>query len=154
MADHPQKTNALATCLNCGREYRPWTKARGLYCSRTCAAHANIKDPADRLHRRWRHLPDHPLTGKTGKVLSYRAALYDSIGPGEHPCHWCDRPVTWTVRNGRGITVTELAVDHLDGDDHNDAVKNLVPSCNPCNTLRGSIRAWENRTGRPVQSLL
>lgn len=30
----------------------------------------------------------HPLA-IGGTVFEHRAVLYDSIGPGEHPCHWC-----------------------------------------------------------------
>jgi hypothetical protein len=142
------------TCLACGREFQPWTGRSRKYCSLACTGKANTKNQADRLGRKLVRLPDHPLANKTGRVLAYRATLYNSIGPGEHPCHWCGHVVTWTVRTGRGISADELAVDHLDGDDHNDVLANLVPSCNRCNMLRGFIRGWEQRTGRSVATLL
>lgn len=75
----------------------------------------------------------HPLAGSQGKVLVHRVVLYDAIGPGPHPCHWCGKPVDWT----KGVTRDSLTVDHLDDDRSNNARENLVPSCNECNTTRG-----------------
>lgn len=81
--------------------------------------------------------PDHPLRGKRGEVFQHRMVLYDEIGPGWHPCHWCGVEVEWRVR-GRGVPTTgELSVDHLDGDKQNNEPGNLVPCCRPCNTRDG-----------------
>ena len=77
--------------------------------------------------------PDHPLASKRGVVYVHRMVLYDKIGPGTHPCHWCGKPVTWRpgVRYGDA-----LVADHLDFDPSNNDPANLVPSCHLCNCVR------------------
>lgn len=77
---------------------------------------------------------DHPLSYVGGQVAEHRRVLFDSIGPGAHPCHWCQTEVTWQVKqyNRRG----NLVVDHVDGDRWNNALENLVPSCGRCNSRR------------------
>lgn len=78
--------------------------------------------------------PDHPLAPPSGQIPAHRVALYDLIGPGPHPCHWCSTPVDWSSHvTAKGA----LVVDHLDGNGKNNAPDNLVPSCHPCNTKRG-----------------
>lgn len=81
-------------------------------------------------------LPDHPIAPKGGRVLIHRVLLYDSIGAGTHPCHWCGKEVTWVVRGKSETSPTDLVVDHVDGNRKNNALKNLVPSCHRCNTTR------------------
>jgi hypothetical protein len=77
--------------------------------------------------------PDHPLAfPSSGKVLRHRAVLYESIGPGSHPCHWCKRMVAWEDAPPNG-----LVADHVDGDRFNNDPANLVPSCQTCNLNRG-----------------
>lgn len=78
----------------------------------------------------WRH---HPLAGKNGKVYIHRVVLYDMIGPGTHPCHWCQTPVTWAPKGTPGI----LIPDHINGYGDDNRPENLVPSCMSCNTTRG-----------------
>jgi hypothetical protein len=74
--------------------------------------------------RAWEH--DHPLATKSGLLL-HRQVLYDELGPGPHPCHWCKRPLDWP----------EIAVDHLNGVRDDNRPENLVPSCSsPCNAHR------------------
>ncbi len=79
--------------------------------------------------------PSHELAGANGYVLASRAALFASIGPGEHACHWCGAAVRWAT-GLRGNHDGVLIVDHLDGDKLNDAEGNLAPSCWVCNTNR------------------
>lgn len=63
--------------------------------------------------------------------------LYDMIGPGPHPCHWCGTQVDWSPgRRGKG----DLISDHVDGDTKNNSPENIVPSCHPCNIRRGHDR--------------
>ena len=79
----------------------------------------------------------HPVRSPSGQIYLHRKVLYDDIGPGEHPCHWCSRPVEWHAKGDR-----RLVVDHLDGDkQHNDRT-NLVPSCHRCNSFRGLFMSW------------
>lgn len=82
--------------------------------------------------------PDHPLARKNGDVAEHRLALYDVIGEGPHPCHWCSRTVEWKGRPA-------LVVDHIDGDIDRNAADNLVPSCHPCNSTRTHAVAWLRR---------
>jgi len=77
----------------------------------------------------------HPIAPPGGITLISRIVLYDKIGPGEHPCHWCNTPVRWIVGGGPA-TPGSLLADHLDHDRANDAADNLVPSCNRCNAHR------------------
>lgn len=87
------------------------------------------------LGRRYRTIykPTHPLASKHGKVYEHRAVLYDTIGEGPHPCHWCQTPVAWLPKGTPGA----LQVDHLDNDGGNNTPDNLAPTCSRCNTTRG-----------------
>lgn len=77
--------------------------------------------------------PSHPLASPKGKVLEHRMVLFDTIGLGAHPCHWCGRTVRWDA--GRGHR-DELTTDHLDSRRDNNDPSNLVPSCLACNSGR------------------
>lgn len=79
------------------------------------------------------HAPGHPLAGAQGKALEHRVVLYEQIGPGSHPCHWCGRSLPWKG-GAKGIQV-----DHLDGDRLNNDAANLVVACLDCNTKRGTL---------------
>lgn len=80
----------------------------------------------------------HPLARRTGYTYEHRVVLYDAIGPGEHPCHWCKSPVRWEVRRGP----EKLVVDHIDGDKQRNDRENLAPSCHACNSRRGLFMRW------------
>ena len=86
--------------------------------------------------RRYRsvYLPRHPLASRSGKVYAHRLALFESIGPGEHACHWCGNPVHWHPAPDQA----PLHCDHLNSIGDDNRPENLVPSCKPCNTARGS----------------
>lgn len=83
---------------------------------------------------RQRKYPGHPLAHSDERAYVHRVVLYDAIGPGSHPCHWCGKFVRWerSARKDAGA----LVVDHLDHNRHNNAVGNLVPACNTCNVKR------------------
>lgn len=146
-------------CLTCGdaferQHYKSWT-ARGVtprYCSRKCAATGQWEG-RPRTSRAQVREADHPLANAQGRVLLYRKVLFDAIGDGSHPCHWCDTLVAWRTNREQGCFDGDLIVDHLDGDKRNDALENLAPSCNRCNTLRGLIRAWREETGKDLSLL-
>lgn len=80
--------------------------------------------------------PDHPLANQR-MAYQHRVVLYDKIGPGPHPCHWCERELDWKAKKER-----QLIVDHLDAVKLNNAPDNLVPSCGPCNVMRGAFMNW------------
>jgi hypothetical protein len=77
---------------------------------------------------------EHPLlsTGNIFQVIAvHRFILYEKLGPGTHPCHWCGKLLTW---GGRGPT--SIQTDHIDTvKSHNDP-SNLVASCKRCNNMR------------------
>jgi hypothetical protein len=82
---------------------------------------------------------DHPLRDKpANRIRLHRHVLYEKIGPGEHPCHWCGSMLKW--KNGMGLGA--IFVDHVDGVKGNNTPENLVPSCTACNTQRSSFMRW------------
>lgn len=81
--------------------------------------------------------PGHPIAPKSGKVYVHRLALFDKIGDGEHPCHWCGTLLRWRVTDEGE---TPLVVDHLNNDTGDNDPDNLVPACHACNTRRGNKR--------------
>lgn len=85
--------------------------------------------------------PEHPLAHSSGWLREHRAVLFDAIGPGEHPCHWCHTTVSWDKSYPRSMV--GLVVDHVDENPGNNDPSNLVPSCAPCNLARSS--RWKKR---------
>lgn len=81
------------------------------------------------------YVPSHPLAGTNGKAYAHRLVLYDLIGPGAHPCHWCSKVVFWDALEGDPV---RLHVDHLNGHRDDNRSENLTPACKACNTARGS----------------
>jgi len=77
------------------------------------------------------YLPGHPTADVHDRVFHHRVVLYDALGPGAHPCHWCGNPVAWETPHPGG-----LEVDHLDGDKTNNDLTNLVPTCHADNIRR------------------
>lgn len=69
--------------------------------------------------------PKHFLSN-SGNIAEHRLVLFEKIGEGEHPCHWCGKTLFWWG-------VPKLTTDHLDGDVVNNVPENLVPSCFGCN---------------------
>lgn len=76
--------------------------------------------------------PGHPLADTQGTVAVHRWVLFERIGPGEHPCHWCGTPVRWM----KGLSADALIADHIDANPRNNDPANLVQSCQGCNALR------------------
>lgn len=99
----------------------------------------------------------HPIAFN-GKIKVHRLALYEKIGPGPHPCHWCGKLVDW-MPGKHPSTAGSLISDHVDEDVSNNSADNLVPSCVACNSGRskgrGNIRSGESfliRSGRPQRA--
>lgn len=79
----------------------------------------------------------HPASSASGMLYEHREVCYNKIGPGSHPCRWCQRFVSW---DGKGKD--QLVVDHLDNNKLNNSPDNLFPSCQRCNARRGLFVAW------------
>lgn len=79
----------------------------------------------------------HPLARRDGSVALHRFVLYEAIGPGAHPCHWCGTLVEWEQPYPQSVAA--LVVDHLDWNRANNQLTNLVPSCSRCNTTRQHV---------------
>jgi len=62
-----------------------------------------------------------------GRQFEHRIILRAVIGDEPHPCHWCNRILTWGV---------DLHVDHVNGDKLDNDPHNIVPCCQPCNNRR------------------
>jgi hypothetical protein len=77
---------------------------------------------------------NHPLATKDGQVDEHRLLLYKSIGPGAHPCHFCQAPLEWRTGGDRR-KAGALIVERLDRKEgwH---LQNLVPSCWSCSLKR------------------
>lgn len=86
-------------------------------------------------------VPMHKLARSSGWALEHRVVLHDSIGPGEHLCHWCKTTVNWDRRYPESLDA--LVVDHVDRATANNDVSNLVPSCAACNFKRGPA-PWDD----------
>lgn len=123
---------------------KPARSATATYCpmhyhrvyrhgSTDAVAHeAGIKVTKGRRYRTT-HEPNHPLAQRDGRVYVHRKVLFDTIGPGEHACHWCGTTVRWAPKGTPGI----LIPDHVNGYGDDNRPDNLVPSCMSCNTARG-----------------
>jgi hypothetical protein len=135
-----RRTVAARSCEICGATFAPRpahvAKGWGRFCSMKCQglSRRRVHRKAGLRYRKEKAI-GHPIAPKSGNLAVARRMLYDEIGPGPHPCHWCNKAVDWNP--GKGVSdVTTLLVDHLDHDPTNDVIENLVPSCNHCNAHR------------------
>lgn len=84
---------------------------------------------------RQKYIAGHPLSPKKGSLSEHRRVLYDAIGEGPHPCHWCGLLLYWKPGSGQ----PKLTVDHLNDDRLDNRPANLVPACNSCQVLRSRL---------------
>lgn len=123
------RTVGGALCeMHYGRRYRRGTTSEPIYGRTFVASHGYVIS----------YSPGHPVATKSGVLYEHRRRLFDLIGGGSHPCHWCKDDVSWDVGKGP----QKLVVDHLDNDKENNETTNLVPSCHSCNTSRGLFANW------------
>ena len=86
----------------------------------------------------------HPIAPRGSVVQEHRLILYDKIGPGSHPCHWCGKIVEWSVPGQpQPQFIDRLQCDHLDEDKANNNPQNLVPACYKCNKNRSNRQIVE-----------
>jgi hypothetical protein len=99
---------------------------------------AHVNGVSVSLGRRYRQVPakGHPVAHADGRAYEHRVVLYDLLGPGPHPCHWCGTGVDWLPKGTKG----ELQPDHLNDDGSDNRPDNLVPSCRTCNSTRAVQR--------------
>ena len=95
---------------------------------------AALTAPTSRYKRAY--APTHPLADIRGNAYAHRIILFDHIGPGEHPCHWCGDAVEWGTQVGHP---RNLNVDHINEDKGDNRPENLVPSCPSCNVGRSLL---------------
>lgn len=124
------------TCESCGEAFTPkWPNRPNRFCSRACYnASGRQRLRAETSGSRMLRRPKHPLAPASGTVAESRLVLYEKIGSGAHPCHWCGTPIRWMP--GSGIADGALIADHLDWNIQNNSPENLVPSCHVCNAHR------------------
>jgi hypothetical protein len=87
----------------------------------------------------------HPLR-RQNRVAVGRLVLYEKIGPGTHPCTWCDRPLEWGAN---------LRAARVNGDRADSSPENLVAACASCileRSRRGETRMKEHVVPAPQAS--
>lgn len=137
--------NEPCTVLDCPKP------RRGPYCSMhnaRVARHGSIDLPPRPVPSRlnsngYRIVPasGHSVAHKDGNAYEHRVVLYDAIGPGVHPCHWCGKRISWG---------DDLHTDHVDHNPQNNNRSNLVQSCAPCNVRRNRRWAVKQTHCRPA----
>lgn len=124
---------AQASCEYCGVQFLRAVNATRLqrFCSKTCGYASRRKPTSELRARRMVNAPGHPLAFKGRYIPAARLILWEKIGPGEHPCHYCGTIVAWLP--GAATAAGALVADHKDRDGMNDDPDNLVPACQTCN---------------------
>lgn len=82
----------------------------------------------------------HPLVRRWQQVPEHQKILYDTVGPGPHPCYWNDTYLCGKLELDWQNGQAGIVVDHLDGDTTNNSPSNLAVSCNGCNLRRSGYK--------------
>lgn len=83
--------------------------------------------------------PNHKLSSG-GYVYEHRLVFYEHQGDGPFVCNWCNCDLNWS----------NIEIDHINSVKDDNRIENLVASCHPCNTKRGTPsmrRAIRNKVG-------
>ena len=78
---------------------------------------------------------NHPVSSN-GKVKESRYIYYENTKDKPQKCNWCGMKLIWRTGNGQSKFKDSLCVDHLDRDEENNQISNLVASCRQCNANR------------------
>jgi hypothetical protein len=62
----------------------------------------------------------------------HRWVLYETIGPGAHPCYWCGKRLFWRPKDPR----REIHADHVNARTLDNRPENIVAACRRCNCNR------------------
>lgn len=116
----------------CKKHYHRWYRHGDV---NRCANTAGVSVSKGRRYRLARGASGHALAKGSGRLWEHQVVLYDAIGAGSHPCHWCGTTVRWEADKGQP---DRLTVDHLNGLGDDNRLANLVPSCPSCNSGRAS----------------
>jgi hypothetical protein len=134
-------------CVRCGT----WFSVQDLlkvrrYCTKECQSSARRLPVTKALYRTRYLTVGHPLNSGSNKILAHRLALWEKIGPGPHPCHYCGVLVDWILSadTRKGALISE----HVDRDPANNDQDNLVPSCQRCNILNSRRRVLPDEPHR------
>lgn len=144
-----RKTIYELTCKRCGEPFTVDGTARERerqYCGQACARHGNWKERPTAPYRNTLLPEGHPLTAGKGRMVSvHKLVLWNKIGPGEHPCHYCSTPVSWDAPR---YSPERLETEHLDRDRFNNEPENLVPCCHRCNMQNRSMNVTDDEPWR------
>lgn len=115
-------------------------------CSQECARRGNWKENPRSAYRKTQLPEGHPLAeGKSRSIQVHQLVLWDKIGSGTHPCHYCATPVTWLAPR---FSKDRLETEHLDRDRLNNGPENLVPCCRTCNQRNRAMNVGDGEPWR------
>lgn len=83
----------------------------------------------------------HPLATASGHLCEHRAVLYDKLGPGTHPCHWCGKLLRWTIGK---LEKDSILPDHINFSERDNRPANIVAACAQCNARRQRRRVLKD----------
>lgn len=115
-------------------------------CSQECARRGNWKTQPRSAYRKTQLPEGHPLAADRSRSVSvHQLILWDKIGSGTHPCHYCTAPVTW---NAPPHSPGRLESEHLDRNRLNNSPENLVPCCHRCNMQNRAMNVSDDESYR------
>ena len=127
------------TCAGCGIVVAAFKSEalRRKYCGASCYNQTRRLSYTPIGYRNRGVSRDHPLSEGRNAIREHRLVLWDRVGPGAHPCHYCGTLVEWRV--GVHAWHGALVAEHLDRNTANNDPSNIVVACQPCN-IRNQAR--------------